>query len=393
MISIILILSIALIITLLLYLSERKHNKILTQKLHELQTQNAVLQQKAKLSDDLKQILDGQIVQYLSKTNDHLLNQAKDQFQNQISAYQDKFEKIVQPFRQLVEQYDKNVKEFFEKSAGKFGSLDNALQQLQKTSQLLQKETANLVNVFKNSQLRGKWGELQFQQLLEAAGFKQNIHYLTQFTTKDKLRPDFIIKLPDNKNLIVDVKIPIDDYFKYIETDDPAQKQQYAKAFVDKIRKMTNVLAKKDYRKQIPNSFDFIVLYIPLEAAFAFAINYDFNLYSQALDKKILIASPTTFMPILQIINLLWERYQTQKNADQIIDLAQKLRNRYNTLVNHISELGKNLDRSVSAYNSFINSWKSRFEPTIRDIEKLSSQNQDLTSINPIESNTQPPNF
>ncbi len=393
MLFIIFFLSISLVITLLLYFSERKNNKNLTQQLHELQIQNAVLQQKAKLSDDLRQILDGQIVQYLQKTNDHLLNQAKDQFQYQISAYHDKFEKIVQPFRQLIEQYDKNVREFFEKSTGKFGNLDNALQQLQKTSQLLQKETGNLVNVFKNSQLRGKWGELQFQQLLEAAGFKQNIHYLTQFTTKDKLRPDFIIKLPDNKNLIIDVKTPIDDYFKYIESNDPNQKQQYAKAFVDKIRKMTNDLAKKDYRKQIPNSFDFIVLYIPLEAAFAFAINYDFNLYSQALDKKILIASPTTFMPILQIINLLWERYQTQKNADQIIDLAQKLRNRYNTLANHISELGKNLDRSVAAFNSFLNSWKSRFEPTIRDIEKLSSQNQDLTSINPIHSNTQNPNF
>ncbi len=377
----------------LLYVSERKQNKILTQKLQELQTQNAVLQQKAKLSDELKQILDGQIVHYLSSTNQQILSQAKNQIQDELFKHQANLEKIITPFKQIIDKYDQAVKTYFEKSTGKFGNLDKALEQLQKTNQLLQKETANLVNIFKNSQQRGKWGELQFQQLLETAGFKKNIHYVTQFTTKDKLRPDFIIKLPDNKNLIIDVKTPIEDYFKYIETDDPNLKKQYARAFVDKLRKMTNDLAKKDYHRQIPNSFDFIVLYIPLEAAFAFAINYDFNLYSQALDKKILIASPTTFMPILQIINLLWERYQTQQNAATIIELAKKLHDRYNILVNHINDLGKSLDKSVASFNNFVNSWKSRFEPTIRDIGKLSTQNQNLTDIKSIDSKPQNSNF
>lgn len=389
----IIILSISFLIVLVLYLRERKENKNLYEQLSQLKIENATLEQKAQLSDDLKQILNGQIAEYLSSTNQHILNQAKNQIQDELFKHQANLEKIIIPFKQIIDKYDEAVKNYFEKSTGKFGNLDKALEELQKTNEQLKTETSNLVQVFKNSRQRGVWGEMQLQRLLEFSGMKKNIHFLTQKTTQNKLRPDFIINLPNERKIVIDVKTPLEDYLRFVEATNQDQKNKYAENYVARIRKMFSELSKKDYRSTIEGSFDYVILYIPLESAFSLAINTDAQLFTDALKSKILLASPTTLLPILQMINLLWQQSEAAKNVQEIIKNAQILRDRYAVLANHLKELGTNLNKSVNAYNNFINSWNTRFVKQIQKLEQLGVNSQkslpELNSIDEKANNSQ----
>ncbi len=382
----IIILSISFLGLLILYLREHKENKNLREQLSQLKVENATLQQKAKLSDDLKQILNGQIAEYLSSTNQYILNQAKNQIQDELFKHQANLEKIIVPFKQIIDRYDQAVKNYFEKSTGKFGNLDKALEELQKTSEQLKAETSNLVQVFKNSRQRGVWGEMQLQRLLEFAGLQKDIHFFTQKTTKSNLRPDYIINLPGGRKIVIDVKTPLDDYLRYVEATDQTQKKKYTENYVTRIRKMFGELSKKDYRQAVEASFDYVILYIPLESAFSLAINTDAQLFTDALKSKILLASPTTLLPILQMINLLWQQSEAAKNVQEIIKNAQILRDRYAVLANHLKDLGTNLNKSVDAYNNFINSWNTRFVKQIQKLEQLGVKSQkNLPELNSID--------
>ena len=376
MLFVIFILSISFLIVLLLYLREHKENKLLQQQLYELKVQNATLEQKAKLSDDLRQILNGQITQYLTSTNQQILSQAKNQIQDELFKHQASLEKIITPFKQIIDKYDQAVKNYFEKSTGKFGNLDKALEELQKTSEQLKNETSNLVQVFKNSRQRGVWGEMQLQRLLEFSGLEKDIHFFTQKTTKSKQRPDFIINLPDKRKIIIDVKTPLDDYLRFVETSEQAQKEKFAKDYVSRIRKMFTDLSRKDYKQAVENSFDYVILYIPLEAAFALALNTDSQLFIDALKNRIILTSPTTLLPILQMINILWQQSEAAKNVQDVIKNAQILRDKYAVAAKHLKDLGSNLEKSVESYNQLIKSWNNTVSVQIEKLEQLGINSQ-----------------
>ncbi len=383
------LLTISLLIFMFLYLKERKQNSELTKQLNDLKIENAQLKQQARFSDELKQILDGQIVEYLKQTNQNILSSAKDSIRDQLEKHQANIEKVIEPFRQIINRYDQAVREYFEKSAGKFGQLDQNLENLNKISQQLQQETSRLVEVFRNNRQRGAWGEFHLQKLLEIAGLQKHIDYIPQKTTSSGRRPDFIINLPDRRKIIIDVKTPLDDYLKYTESQDDKNRELYAQNYVKRIRSIFKDLSDKNYRATVENSFPYVILYIPLESAFILALSTDSSLYTDALAKKILITSPTTILPVLQMINLLWQQDEAARNIEKIISIASELRESYATMTDHFKKLGSSLDNSVKYYNNFINSWKSRVETKIRKLEQMGiTSKSQLPELTPVEQNT-----
>ena len=366
-----------------LYVKENKENKRLRIEIEKLKVENASLQEKANFSDELKKLLDGEIVQYLSKTNDHILNLAQKQIQAELKQHTTDMQRVVEPFKIIIDRYDKAVKEYFEKSTGKFGNIDKALEQLQKTNLQLQQETNNLVRIFENSKHRGHWGEIQLRNMLENVGMLKYLDYEEQQHITERLRPDFIIKLPDNRKIIIDVKVPMDDYFKYIKATDENEKKIHAHNHLKTIKNTVKNLAAKKYTQNIENSFNYVILYMPVEPAFTLALHTDYNIYYDALKQNVILTSPTTLFPLLIIIDLMWKQTEATENIGKILEQASKLRDRYATLAGYITDLGKNLDKANQSYNNFIKSWQTRFEPQIRELEKLgvkSSKDTPLTN-------------
>jgi DNA recombination protein RmuC len=294
------------------------------------------------------------------------------------------------PLKESLDKHENLVKSIAETSNTTFGSLKNYLEELEKSHKSLEKETGALVNALKSPKVRGRWGEIGLRRIVEFSGMSDYCDFEMQVnvsTDDGRLRPDMIVKLPEGKRIAVDSKVPLASFLEMLETDDDNQKtvllENHAKAVVRHMKE----LASKNYWSQFNETVDFVVLYIEVEPAFGAALSVQKNLLSEAIANRIVFATPTTIIALLQTVAYSWKQQTASENAQKIWQTGKELFERMVVFTEHFQKIGASLSTAVKTYNAGVSSWESRVLPSIRKMDNLgsSSDKKSLPGLDKID--------
>ncbi len=303
-------------------------------------------------------------------------------------------EDLVRPISEALKKTESQIHEIEKDRREAFGQIQQFLQHMGDTQVQLQTETARLVAALKRPEVRGQWGEISLKRLVELAGMTENCDFYEQehhTGNEGAIRPDMIVRLPENRELIVDVKTPLDAYVEAVEaTDESARRialKRHARIVKDRIRE----LAGKEYWSQFRNSPEFVILFVPGDQFLAAALDQDSSLLEEALRQKIILATPTSFVALLKAVAYGWRQLALADNAERIRDLAEELYARVGTFTEHFARVGQQLDGSVEAFNKAVASLERRVLPGARKFVELGVQaRKQIADLEPIETGTRP---
>jgi DNA recombination protein RmuC len=284
---------------------------------------------------------------------------------------------ILSPLQDKIQLFEKKVEDTHKESIDYHAALRQQILGLSKMNEQMSKETLNLTKALKgDSKMQGNWGELVLERVLEKSGLEKGREYEVQqsFTTAEgnRVYPDVVINLPDGKKMIVDSKVTLTAYERYINEDDDDVKIQYLKEHVNAIKRHVDQLGEKNYQDlyQI-ESPDFVLLFIPMEPAFALALNEDTTLYNKAFEKNIVIVTPSTLLATLRTIDSMWANQKQQENALEIARQAGALYDKFEGFVSDLIKIGKRMDEAKSEYGNAMNKLVEGKGNLITSVEKL----------------------
>ncbi len=318
--------------------------------------------------DQLAQTFGALSSEALKSNNEEFLKLAKEklqqfniQAQHDLSKKEKSIEHLVGPIKELLDKTQQQIRIIENERKESFGSITKHLETITQTQQLLHGETRNLVQALRRPEVRGQWGELTLKRLVELAGMVEHCDFYEQehtHTEEGAIRPDMIVRMPGGREIVIDVKTPLDAYLNAIEAKDDATRQQALEHHSRKVRERVLELAGKAYWKQFKNSPDFVVLFIPGEHFLSAALEQNPGLLEEALSKKVILATPTSLVALLRAIAFGWNQQSITKNAEKIRDLGEDLYKRIATFTNHLVKLGSHLSSSVDNYNKAVGSFE-----------------------------------
>ncbi|OUR93302.1 DNA polymerase V [Flavobacteriales bacterium 34_180_T64] len=283
---------------------------------------------------------------------------------------------ILNPLQEKIQVFEKKVEDTQKESISMHSALKEQLLGLKDLNQQMTKEATNLTRALKgDSKMQGNWGELVLERVLEKSGLEKDREYYVQqsFTLDDGSRvlPDVVLHLPDSKKMIIDSKVSLTDYERLVNAEDD-DKPLFLKAHVNSIKKHVEQLSEKNYQDLYDiESPDFVLMFIPIEPAFAVAINDDNSLYNKAFEKNIVIVTPSTLLATLRTIDTMWNNEKQQRNAIEIARQAGALYDKFEGLVKDLTGVGKKIDAAKSDYSSAMNKLVEGKGNLITSVEKL----------------------
>ncbi|MCP3932470.1 MAG: DNA recombination protein RmuC [Bacteroidetes bacterium] len=268
---------------------------------------------------------------------------------------------ILNPLKEKIKTFEESIeKRYWEESKDRF-SLKKEIEHLKELNQQLSQDANNLVNALKGeNKTQGDWGEFQLEMLLEKAGLNKDIHYLVQPSYKDEngkqKRPDFIINLPEEKHLIIDSKVSLVAYEKYFNSELEEDAQKHLKSHINSIRQHINDLSSKNYQQlyQI-NSPDYLLLFIPIEPAFSVAVREDSSLFTQALDKNIVIVTTSTLLATMRTVSYIWKQEKQKRSVQEIARQSGMLYDKFCAFVDDLKSIGSKLESVQTSYHQAMN--------------------------------------
>ena len=323
--------------------------------------------------DDLSRTFEALSARALAHNNQEFLRLAREnleKLQQQAGAELEKKEKaiehLVQPIRAALEKTEQQIRNIEKERKEAYGALTQHLQTMAQTQANLQAQTQNLVQALRRPEVRGQWGELTLKRLAELAGMVEHCDFFEQETVQTeegRQRPDMIVRLPDSREIVVDVKTPLDAYLSAIEASDDVEREAQLVRHARNVRQRVNELASKAYWSQFPDAPDFVVLFIPGDQFLAAALDQDHELLEEALRQQVILATPTSFVALLRAVAFGWRQEQLAQNAEKIREVGEELYRRLLTFTGHLEKLGRSLDTSVKHYNKAVGSFDSRVLP------------------------------
>lgn len=284
---------------------------------------------------------------------------------------------ILNPLQEKIHLFEKKVEDTHKESIDYHAALRQQILGLREMNEQMSKETLNLTKALKgDSKMQGNWGELILERVLEKSGLEKGREYEVQqsFTTEDgsRVQPDVVINLPDGKKMIVDSKVSLTAYERYVNEDDDNTKDSFLKEHVNSIKRHVEQLGNKNYQDlyQI-ESPDFVLLFIPMEPAFAIALNEDNTLYNKAFEKNIVIVTPSTLLATLRTIDSMWTNQKQQENAYEIARQAGALYDKFEGFVSDLIKIGKKMDEAKSEYGNAMNKLVEGKGNLVTSVEKL----------------------
>jgi len=317
----------------------------------------------------------------LTQNNKQFLDLAKSQLETHVKEAEGNLDErksaiaeMLKPVKESIDSYKKRIEELEKGSEKTFGQVTEMLSNIQITNTSLQRETGALVNALRNPRVRGRWGEIGLKRVVEFSGLSAHCDFVEQVYTEGEdsvLKPDMIINLPGNSHVVVDSKLPLDAYLQALETDDENSRNLLFSKHARDLRDHVNKLSKKQYWSQFDNTPDFVVLYMEVESALNVALMTDKTLLQDAMNNKIILATPTTLIVVLKSVAMSWQQHNITENALQIMEAAMDFYGRVNVFADHLDKVGGGLKTALKGYNDAIGSWESRVLPAGRKLEQL----------------------
>ncbi|MEQ3656999.1 MAG: DNA recombination protein RmuC [Dokdonia sp.] len=270
----------------------------------------------------------------------------------------EKLDHILKPFKEKIENFEKKVEATNKEAIDRTAALREQIKGLTALNEQMSKEATNLTKALKgDSKIQGNWGELVLERVLEKSGLEKDREYVIQqsFTREDgsKVLPDVVIHLPDNKKMIVDSKVSLVAYERYMSEEDETLKAQALQQHVASLKRHVQQLGEKNYHDLYQmESPDFVLLFIPIEPAFAIALNTDGQLYNKAFEKNIVIVTPATLLATLRTIDSMWNNEKQQQNALEIATQAGRLYDQFVNLTDDLIKVGNQLNTVQGSYDS-----------------------------------------
>jgi len=313
-----------------------------------------------------------------TKEFENLANKILEEKSNKFTEQnKENMKNILSPLQDKIQLFEKKVEDTHKESIDYHAALRQQILGLREMNEQMSKETINLTKALKgDSKMQGNWGELVLERVLEKSGLEKDREYYVQqsHTHADGQRvfPDVVINLPDGKKMIVDSKVSLNAYEKYVNEEDDTTKNSYLKEHVNSIKRHVEQLGEKNYQDlyQI-ESPDFVLLFIPIEPAFAIALNEDVSLYNKAFEKNIVIVTPSTLLATLRTIDSMWTNQKQQENAYEIARQAGALYDKFEGFVADLIKIGKKIDESKLEYSGAMNKLVEGKGNLITSVEKL----------------------
>lgn len=319
--------------------------------------------------------------QALQSNNQSFLTLAREVFgklqlqaENQLTNKEKNFSQLVKPIQETLQKTDEQLKRLEKDRVVSETKLTGQIEGLLQSQQFLQTETRNLATALRRPEVRGQWGELTLKRLAELAGMSDHCDFDEQVntqTTEANLRPDMIVNMPGDRQLVVDVKAPLDAYLSAVEANSDAETDSHLKHHTKNVKNRIKELAMKKYWEQFSKAPDFVVLFIPGDQFLSAALDQDKSLLEYAMQQRVILATPTSLVGLLRAIAYGWNQEHLNKNAEIVREIGKDLHQRLGSLAEHMSKLGKNLDSSVMTFNKLLGSYETNVLPGARKFSEL----------------------
>lgn len=319
-----------------------------------------------------------QLQEKFTKEFENLANKILEEKSNKFTEQnKENIKNILSPLQEKINTFENRIEQTHKESIDYHAALRQQIIGLKDLNEQMSKEATNLTKALKgDSKMQGNWGELVLERVLEKSGLEKDREYFVQqsFTKQDgqRVMPDVVIYLPDNKKMIIDSKVTLTAYERYVNEEDETLQAVHLKEHITSLKRHIDQLSEKNYQDLYDiESPDFILMFVPIEPAFAIAINQDNKLYNQAFEKNIVIVTPSTLLATLRTIDTMWNNEKQQRNAIEIARQAGALYDKFEGLVKDLMGVGKKIDDAKKDYSAAMNKLVEGKGNLITSVEKL----------------------
>lgn len=365
------------------------------------ETQANLEEQKKLLAEAKKSLVDAfqaLSAEALKSNNQAFLALARSQFETlqaqskgDLETRQKAIDGLVSPLKESLGRYEVQILEMEKARQKAYGTLDEQLRTLAQANQRLEAETRHLASALSSPlKARGRWGELTLRRVVELAGMSEHCDFSEQETItgeSGRQRPDMIVNLPGNRRIAVDAKVPLQAFLDAVNPEKSEKDRAEALATHGAlVRGHMNQLAERKYWEQVGPELELVVLFLPGESFFSAAMEQDRQLIDDGMQKKVVLATPTTLIALLRSASYLWQQDKVTENARQISDLGRELYDRLKTFLNHFESVGASIGRAVDSYNKAVGSMESRLLPSARKFKELgAAAGEEIAGLEPLD--------
>lgn len=357
-------------------------------------------EQKTLLSEaesKLREAFDSLAGKVLQNSSEQFLQLAQErlgtlqkQASGDLAQRQESIKGMVDPLQQRLTEMQLHLRELESNRQSAYGELRAQVQTLAQSNRDLQKETGSLVSTLRQPQVRGRWGELTLRRCVELAGMSPHCDFDEQVSVsgdeeEKRFRPDLVVHLPGNANVIVDAKVPLHGFLRVAAAQTDAERQAGLAEHVRLVRDHVSQLSSKEYWKRFDRAPQFVVMFVPGESFFSAALESDPSLLEDAMEKKVVLASPTNLIALLRAVAYGWRQEQIAENAQEISDTGRELYERILKFLEYFEGVRGGLEKANKSFNNAVGSLEGRVLPSVRKLKEKGSHAAELPAVEPTE--------
>ena len=327
----------------------------------------------------------------LHQAQSQFLERADQRFAQASEKNEAQLRSLLNPVESTLKRYEEGLARVEKDRVGSYAELREAVAQVQQGQGQVREETAKLVNALRAApKTRGRWGEQQFKNLIETAGLSAFVDFREEVSVaveEGRLRPDFIIRLPGDQQLVVDVKCSLEAYLNAVDQVDPAARERYLADHARAVRTHADALGRKAYWEQFDKAPDFVIMYVPGDNFVTAALEADMELWERAAKNRVIICGPATFLPLARTLAGHWRQAKLQDEARQVGQLGKELYDRLATAAGHLKRVGAGLTTAVDNYNKFVGSFDRSVLPAGRRFRDLNVETggKEIEAVEPLD--------